>query len=148
VQIGTTDLRIGVLNSDATGCSFAKVLPDDWATYIPNNGLGIPAIVLDQEEKALVDDVLSMSGPSTYFRVPTDSTRQEFYEAIISGDSGNPSFLVINGELVILTTWYNGGAGSGTSITAYKTEIEAAMVALGGGYSTLTEVSLSGFNTY
>jgi hypothetical protein len=148
VQIGTTDLRVGVLDSDVTGCTFAKVLPDDWITYIPNNGLKIPAIVLDQEEKALVDDVLSIGVSTVQFQVPTNSTRQEFYEEIISGDSGNPSFLIINSELVIMTTWYYGGAGSGNTIHSYKTEIEAAMVTLGGGYSTLTEVDLSGFNTY
>jgi len=148
-RIGTTDLRIGVLDSDVTGCTFAKVLPDDWATYIPTNGLEIPCLALDQQEKALVTDLYRVvSGGGTAFQVPTDATRLTFYESLIPGDSGNPAFLIINGELVILTVWEFGGAGRGSSVTANKAAIEAAMVALGGTYTTLTAIDLSGFNSY
>jgi hypothetical protein len=148
-QIGATDLRVGVLDSDVAGCSHAKVLPDNWADYIPSSGLSIPVFILDQEEKALVVDVSSLSSSTkTIFGIPTDTTRLSFYETIVSGDSGNPAFLVIDDQLVVLTVLTYGGAGSGTAIHAYKTEIEDAMVALGGGYSTLTEIDLDGFNTY
>ena len=148
-RIGTSDLRVGVLDSDVTGCGFAKALPDDWANYLPNNGAKIPCLALDQQEKAIVTDLYAIvSDIYTMFQVPTDATRLEFYEKLISGDSGNPAFLVIDGELVILTVWTWGGPGLGFSVTAYKAAIEAAMVALGGGYTTLTEIDLSGFTTY
>jgi hypothetical protein len=148
-QIGVYDIRIGVLDADVTGCSFAKILPADWADYLPYNGEGIPALVLDQEEKALVTDIAEIVSTNHWanFQVPTDATRLQFYEPIISGDSGNPAFLVIGGELVLLSVWTYGGAGSGKSIVAYASEIAAAMTALGGGYSP-TEINLSGFNDY
>jgi len=145
-RIGTTDLMIGVLDANATGCGFAKVLPADWADYIPNNGIYIPALALDQQEKALVTNGNNIGG--VYFRVPTDVTRLTFYESLIFGDSGNPGFLIIDGDLVVLTVWTYGGAGSGASVAGNKTDIEAAMVSLGGGYNTLAEIDLSGFNTY
>ncbi len=142
------DFQVCVLNADATGCDYAKVLPSDWADYLPNEATLIPVFGLDQEEKALVRDINTIGATSVSCQVPTDETRLEFYETVISGDSGNPSFVVISDELVLLSVWTYGGAGSGHFISAYKSEIEAAMVSLGGGYSTLTEIDLSGFNTY
>jgi hypothetical protein len=151
LRVGATDLRVGVLDVDVTECTFAKILPgDDWADYIPNNGYKIPALVLDQEEKALVDEVMYITGinNATGFKIPADATRKLFYESIIGGDSGNPSFLIINNQLVILTVWHYGLAGSGDSIVYNKSGIESAMTSLGGGYTTLTEIDLSSFNNY
>lgn len=143
------DITVGILDSDVpAGIGFAKILPQNWATYLPSlsSTYSLPALVLDQEEKALISELYSL-GASAGFKTPIDSTRLGFFESIISGDSGNPSFLIINGTLVLLTVWTFGGAGSGTNILSEKTAINTMMSTLGGGYS-LTEVSLSGFNTY
>jgi len=143
------DITVGVLDSDVpAGISFAKILPQNWATYLPSlsSAYRIPALVLDQEEKALVSDLYSL-GNMASFITPLDTTRLSFFESIVTGDSGNPAFLIINGTLVILTVWTYGGAGSGTSILNQKTAINTMMSTLGGGYS-LTEISLSSFNTY
>lgn len=143
------DITVGLLDSDVpSSIGYAKILPQNWATYLPSlsNTYRIPALVLDQEEKALVSDLYSLSNYASFI-TPNNSTRLSFFENIISGDSGNPAFLIINGTLVILTVWTYGGAGSGTSILAQKTDINTMMSTLGGGYS-LTEISLSGFNTY
>ena len=78
---------------------------------------------------------------------PSNATRLSYYENMITGDSGNPVFLIINGQLVIITVITYGGAGSGTSVAFHKDAINTMMATLGGGYS-LTEVSLSGFNSY
>ena len=110
--------------------------------YYPNASIKL----IRQEEKALISEFYSL-GASAGFKTPIDSTRLGFFESIISGDSGNPSFLIINGTLVLLTVWTFGGAGSGTNILSEKTAINTMMSTLGGGYS-LTEVSLSGLNTY
>jgi hypothetical protein len=144
------DFVIGLLDSNVTGCGFAKVLPDDWADYLPNSGIKIPALALDQEEKALVTDTWYLSEPvgGIAFQVPTSEVRLSFYEAIIPGDSGNPAFFIINDELVILAVWTLGGPGAGFAVHAFVPQIEAAMVSLGGGYNTLTRINLSGFNTY
>lgn len=143
------DITVGVLDSDVPNTiSFAKILPQNWSTYLPSlsNTYRIPALVLDQEEKALVSDLRGLTSNAT-FSTPTNTTRLGFFETIIGGDSGNPGFLIINGTLVILTVWTYQGAGLGTSIVAQKTDINTMMSTLGGGYS-LTEIDLSGFNTY
>ncbi len=143
------DLTVGLLDSDVptNRISFARVLPDNYADYI-RTGERLPAIRLDQEEKALVGDVwrvTSQSGKAfTSCAVPVDATRFAFYERIVLYDSGNPCFLWINGQPVLLTVWTRGGPGSGTSVTAFKNDINQLMSDLGGGYQ-LTEIDLSGF---
>jgi hypothetical protein len=143
------DLTIGILDSDVPSeISFAKILPQDWADYLPSLSFSyrIPAFVTDQQEKGLITDLYEL-GSFARFRAPTDATRLEYYENLVTGDSGNPAFLIINNELVLLTVWTYGGAGSGTNILAQKITLNAMMTQLGGGYS-LTEIDLSSFNNY
>lgn len=145
------DITIGILDSDVPETiSFAKVLGSNWASYLPslaNASARIPAIGLDQQEKATIRDLYSYTSTTTSFLQPTDIKRAALYETIVSGDSGNPAFIVINNELILLTVWTYGGTGSGTSITPQISAINSMMTALGGEY-TLTEVDLSGFNNY
>lgn len=143
------DISIGVLDSDVPNTiGFAKILPSNWASYLPSLSTSrrIPCLVLDQEEKALIADLYSLSTTVNLLN-PSNSTRLLYYEDMITGDSGNPVFLIINGQLVILTAITFGGAGSGTSVAYHKDAINTMMAGLGGGYS-LTEVDLSGFNSY
>jgi hypothetical protein len=143
-----TDIDIGVLDADVPSTiSFAKVMPQNWPTYFPSiaaSAATIPAIVLDQEEKALVAD-WSSNGQWASFVFPTNAQRQVFSERIIAGDSGNPSFVIINNQLVVLTTWTTPNAG--TNLVPHKNAINTIMANLGGGYQ-LTEVDMSAFSAY
>lgn len=155
------DITIGVLDSDVPGSiAFAKILPQNWRTYFPSVGgpfisqssfgpRGLPALALDQEEKALVTDWRNAMEDTgiNQFSKPTNAQRLVFYEDIIPGDSGNPAFLIINNELVVLNTWTYGGPGMGTHLVPHKNAINTMMTQLGGGYQ-LTEVNLTGFPTY
>jgi len=151
-RVGPTDIKIGVLDSDVPEIiTFARLLPDDWADYIPGlTTLSIPCFYTDQQEKALVN-MLSSYGilGNFYFNTPIDSypSRKVLFETLISGDSGNPGFLIVNNQLVILTTWTGGGAGAGPNLTTNKTTINSVMTSLGGGYQT-TDADLSGFTKY
>jgi len=143
------DLTVGVLDSDVPNTiGFVKILPQNWSDYLPSLSFiyRLPCLVLDQEEKALISELRSLGTAASFFN-PTDSVRFAFFESIISGDSGNPAFLLIDDELVIITVWTFGGAGSGTSILFHKDVINTMMSTLGGGYS-LTEIDLSGFTDY
>lgn len=148
-SIAETDITIGVLDSDVpAGISFAKILPQDWPDYVPNIEERVPSLVLDQQEKALVNDVNIADVNSLFgFRSPVDAQRSIFYEDKIGGDSGNPAFFVINDELVILTCWWYGGAGSGPDIAYFKDQINTIMTSLGGGYQ-LTEIDLNSFTNF
>lgn len=148
------DCTIGGLDSDVpAGISFATILPSTYTGYLPGGVSRIPTIATDYEEKALVTDLSTMTmgsgmyGAMVAYQVPIDSKRVQFYEDKIGGDSGNPSFIVVNGKLVLLNVWTFGGPGGGTNITYWKNDLNTIMTNLGGGY-TLTEADLSAFATY
>lgn len=145
------DIAIGILDSAVPNdVEFVKVLPDNWASYFNGSVAGkkLPLLYLDQEEKAMVADLQSITSTEVLLDQPTDSTRNSFYEEVIGGDSSNGVYFVINNELVLLTTFTFGYSDpKGTSATAHKTAINTMMTTLGGGYQ-LTEIDLSGFITY
>lgn len=149
------DLAVGKLDSDVPGTiAFARVLPSGWTAKLPSlsAATAVPCIGLDQEEKLLVKELAILpSATSPWAQVtmmmPANAQRRAFYEDIVGGDSGNPACLVVNGQLVLLTCWTSGGAGSGSSVYAFKSALNAAMTSLGGGY-TLTDADLSGFTSY
>ena len=53
---------------------------------------------------------------------------------IVAGDSGNPAFLLIGNEPVLLYCLLSGGVGHGPALHRYRREIQAAMGALCPGY--------------
>ena len=124
------------------------LLPDDFGDYI-RDGLRLPAIRFDQEEIAAVGDldrVGLLNGMLGVFSlVPLGGQRRAFYQQLVPFDSGNPVFMILDGTPVLLTVWsalnFN---GCGTSVAAFKADINQLMDELGGGYQ-LTEVDLSGF---
>lgn len=142
-RIGTTDLRIGVLNADLpASITPCKIAPPDLLTCLPSLGVArVPALCLDQEEKAL----LSGMGGANWFGNCRTEGQQAYYESKIVGDSGNPAFLIVDGVLVLLTVWTYGGGGSGPAVCQLNTEIAAACTALGGGH-TPSAADLSAFN--
>lgn len=142
------DFTVCLLNSDVPSTiDFCRVLPDDWADYLPTLALGeIPVVGTDQEEKLLI---LEMGEPGDYCQMmrPSTDPRALFNESVIGGDSGHPACLIIGGKLVLLTVWTSGGSGKGSFVTPQRAALEAAMTSLGGGY-TLTDVDLSAYATY
>jgi hypothetical protein len=171
------DITVGVLDQDVpNSIGFAKILPLNWYNYLPTltiendniaGGFTIPCLYSDQQKKALVTELRSLILPpeftlpppgsipwpesgrftNTLFRTPTITSREAFFESIITGDSGSPAFLIINNELVLITVWTYGGAGGGTSLLYFKNDINDIMNTLGGGYN-LTEINLSSFTDY
>ncbi|MDR0993406.1 MAG: hypothetical protein LBN38_02410, partial [Verrucomicrobiota bacterium] len=143
------DLSVGLLDSDVptNQISFAYVLPDNYTNYL-SRGTRLPALALNQFHKATVCDIKDISGREPNGRIytkiqpPIDITRNGFYTPIIDGDSGNPLFVFLSGKTVLLTVWTH--ASDGTSVTAFKEDINEMMTALGGGYQ-LTEINLSEF---
>ena len=171
------DTTIGILDSPLPQSVVpAKFFPVDWTPYIPYQ-VDIPALLLDHQEHGMVGNLRNVSnhrviqfgrgfttnldpvkwpkraefvdipyepGPERDNRIPGWSTNIEQY------DSGNPSFLIINGELVLLSTWTSILSGPGH--TENRHAIQEIMDELSTLHSkphyTLTEVDLSGFPTY
>lgn len=151
------DLSVGVLNSDLPGTiAFARVLPDNWSTKLPSissTDLRIPAVRSNQWEDIVVADLASITssaganGATVGFAVPRSAPRSTFYKDWVLYDSGSPACLLINSQLVVLTTATSGGAGSGTFVSYHRAAINTLMTSLGGGYQ-LTDADLSSFPSY
>ncbi|XP_071083756.1 uncharacterized protein [Haliotis cracherodii] len=140
------DIVVGELDSDVPNTiSFSKVMPRNLTRFSVPYNIHIPAMSTDQEEKVLVDDFYFYSSTHARLRAPLrTSIRHDFYEYKVSSDSGNPTFFVIDNQLVLLFVFTIGGAGGGTSINHYFDQINEIMVNEGGGYE-LTEMDLSEF---
>ena len=152
------DISVGLLNSDVptNQISYAKVMPDDYGEYL-HTGNRLPALWLNQWHRAQVGDVINIVNvnPSNEkhctLTEPQDATRHLYYQNPLGelgptgGDSGNPVFLLLSGEPILLTVWTHGyPSDSGTAISSFKQDINNLMQELGGGYQ-LTEYDMSGF---
>ena len=126
------DTAVGVLDSDVPPeIGFVKVLQKGWGNYLwdPTD---LPMLHLDQEEKALVREWNFLSGGYVNHTNASGPLRFPFTETLIGGDSGNPGFVLIDGEAVLVLTHFT--ATSGPFYTKFIDEVDGAMTALGGGY--------------
>lgn len=145
------DLTLYTLSSDLPAAiTPCKLMPANWNQYLVQNFFNRPpALGLDQEEKALIIDFHTNGS----FLTPVDVSRLIFHENKISGDSGNPAFLIVNGELVLVTVWTFGGAGSGTPVASHIADLNQMIIdadtqaGVSTGY-TVTEADFSSFPNY
>jgi len=157
------DFTVGLLDSDvttnngvSTGISFAKILPNNWYSYLPtissNRGPynpidTVPIMYTDQEEKCLITHWLNVSGgrPILQGAVPITPGHIDLHEQAILFDSGNPIFTIINNQFIILSVIT--GSISGSFVSSHISDINNAMNQLGGGYQ-LTPIDLSSFTAF
>ena len=140
------DLTIYTLDSDLPPTiKPCAVMPSDHSNYLENFSR-VACLGLDQEEKALIIDWRSRGNMQT----PVDPNRLIFHENKISGDSGNPAFLIVDRELVLVTVWTFGGAGSGTPIADYISDINGMISTADtqAGVSTNYTVTEADFSTF
>lgn len=100
------DIEVVTLDSDVpASIKPCQLLPSNTGNYISNDGLGLPGFFIDQDEKAVVANALSLglSQSQTFdFEAPVIANRKSLYEPIAMGDSGNPVFVVLSGKLVLV----------------------------------------------
>lgn len=151
-RIGQTDILVALLQKTMADISVAKILPKDYQRYL-GSGVRLPVVQFDYEEKAVVAELSQPLGSYAHTRRPLNSIREAFFENTYVGDSGNPIFLLINDELVLLGATHTGGGyvsegvydGVGAPfVTYYAEQIQAAMDNLEPGYS-LQYIDLSGY---
>lgn len=129
------DITVGLLDADVA-LKFYRVLPprNDWGIYLVN-GL---AMATDQEPKLLAKKISYVGDASyPYVSFSNSSDVDDFYdENLISGDSGNPTFIMVRGEPVLIETHTYAGGDTGPffSTVSNYTEINLLMSSLGGGY--------------
>lgn len=143
-QVGDTDIEIGLLDEEIpSAVKPAKILPQNFQSYI-RTGEGLPVLCLDQEEKAIVCEMSSFFTNSTMLncRIPRTNTRNAFHETVVLHDSGNPRFLTIGNEVILLNCML--GPMSGPSLSHYRDVVNETMNALYPGYQ-LQEADFSGY---
>jgi len=161
------DIQVGVLDSDLPPTiDVCKVMPSNWNDYLVEFEKGKPlALGLDQEEKARVgefDYVLRLPDfpevweyTAGFTKPPIGSIALDFWENAISGDSGNPVFLILDlgegDELVAL--FLHTTSTAGTFFPTFIADMNQMIVnvdadaGVSTGY-TLTEADLSNFTSF
>lgn len=143
-RIGISDMRVGVLDANVpSSITFYPMLSLEQLNARIPSLQGLPILALDQDDHALIKDVYFVSPANNLSYIASvNAARKAYDESLIVGDSGNPTFLVVNDKLVLLTT--HEGTTSGPYYGAAITQINQAMTELGGGYQ-VTPVDLSCF---
>lgn len=130
---GVADVCVGILD---------QAVPDSISSYrlLPPNRdyaslAGSLAIVTNQFRQAHLHEIGRIVGKSAFFKKPDpDRVALNLVRTVVKGDSGNPSFLLVGGELVLIETHTTGGMGAGPfySDPELFNAINAAMKKLGG----------------
>lgn len=124
---GVGDIAVAKLN---------RPLPPEVKAYrfatVGEATVGRPVIVTDKTKTLSVHRIDAVSGGQ--IRLGYMPELDPVYRRnLIVGDSGNPSFLLVRGELVLLETHTTGGAGAGPFYGAPKVQaaIRSAMAEMG-----------------
>ena len=140
--IGKTDIMIGLLNAEVTpNIRPARILPSNYVKFI-GNGENFPIVTFTQNEKALLGSLSPIPTNSTRRSMvchpPADKMLTAFNALVEIGDSGDPVFLLLGNEAVLIYCLQGGLYGSGPGLHFYRREIQAAMDALCPGYKLET----------
>lgn len=132
--LGECDIAVGLLHYEVTSNIHpAKILPDDYAKWI-GDGKGLPIVTFNQREQALLSECCGITSNSVSNVASTNSSWKALGGKIVTGDSGNPAFLLIGNEPILLYCLYSGGVGHGPAIHRYRNQIQKAMDELCPGY--------------
>ena len=168
VNVDGADIRVGRISPALPEyISFAKVLPKNCRSRLPGfswAGAVVPAFKINQDFQALVvgttvpysDSTRRPWGGNTRTLLGDLEPLKQFTNEIRFLDSGNPTFVLVNGEAVLVSVhssvlggpfFSDDGIGNPSPLSPIYDLVNAAMTALGGGYQ-LTDVDISSFPTY
>ena len=145
-----SDIRVSVLDQELPEeVTPAYLLPTSYTNYI-GNAEYVPVVTFDQNERLIVAELTGLKPYSkrtnlSTARCPENGLRSEFYAEVVSGDSGNPRFMLVGNKVVLLYLMWKGGGGQGCFMSNYIIEIQSAMDILCQGYQLQT-IDLSGFD--
>jgi hypothetical protein len=137
-RVGSTDISVVKLSSALPASIHpALVLPSDFASKVTL--VGLPVLKLDQDRHALVSDISAVDATYVTLAAPSNSQRLAFHEAWITGDSGSPIGLILDGRFVYLGSAYTATTAAHFSLS--YSAVNAAIAGLGSS-SALTPVTL------
>ena len=128
------DIMIGLLDYEVTpNIHPAKILPEDYAKHI-GDGKGLPIVTFNQHEQMFLSQMTDINTNFLMNAAATNASWKTLGGKIVSGDSGNPAFLLIGNEPILLYCLLSGGAGYGPSVFHRRKEVQKAMDELCPGY--------------
>jgi len=126
-QVGDTDIAIGTLDRDADAslCVY-RVLPDNWTQYARAksssfSAMGVtgteistvlPVLYANQDRKVSTADLINVRLGVADLGIPAFEVARAFGDSIRVGDSGNPIFVPVGNELVLLGGFWKLGSGN------------------------------------
>ena len=137
-ELPNSDIMLGLLNYEVTpNVKPARILPDDYKKYI-GDGRGLPIVTFNQKEEVLLSQLWTITPTAVLNMRSTNETWRSLSRSIVTGDSGNPAFLLIGNEPILLYCLQTGGVGHGSSVLRYRKDIQKAMDELCPGYKLET----------
>ncbi len=131
------DVMVGLLDEPVPSAYHPYALPstDSDASAL----VGLPVIVSDKERNLFVHLVAGVGSGKIAFK----QDERDLYgwgKNLISGDSGNPSFLIVGKQLVLIETHTTGGPGAGPYYgeSGVQASVKAAVRKLDPAYSIRT----------
>ena len=132
--VGKTDIMVASLNAELTpNIKPAKILPEDYEKYI-GDGKGLPIVTFNQREQVFLSQANSICSNHVWHAAAKNVSWKALSGKIVGGDSGDPAFLLIGDEPILLYCLHYGGFGSGPPLHHYRKEIQKAMDDLCPGY--------------
>ena len=104
------DSAVGLLNEPVPPGYRAYPLPD--SSTDREKLIGRPVMVTDQNRRLFFHKVRAVSQFGISFEYDVDD-RHGWGKKLVAGDSGNPSFLIVGKQLVLVETHTSGGPGAG-----------------------------------
>ena len=128
------DVMIGLLDYEVTpNIHPAKILPDDFAEYI-GDGQGLPIVTFNQQEQVYLSQLKQVTTNNLTNAASAKESWKKLEGKFVGGDSGNPAFLLIGNEPILIYCLFGGGIGQGPSLHRHRREIQKAMDELCPGY--------------
>ncbi|MCQ2395430.1 MAG: hypothetical protein MJ249_14200 [Kiritimatiellae bacterium] len=128
------DIMIGSLDYEVTpNIHPAKILPEDYAKWI-GDGKGLPIVTFNQREQAFLSECRGIASNAVLNIASTNVNWKALGGKIVTGDSGNPAFLLVGNEPILLYCLFSGGVGHGPAVHWRRREIQKAMDELCPGY--------------
>lgn len=133
VQKLPADVAVGLLNMEVPSNYRVYPLPRLQEDY--SNLIGETAVITDQNRRLFFHEIRRAKDHLLSFTYPVPS-RHGFAKKLVSGDSGNPSFLIRDHELVLIGTHTSGGPGSGPfyGSALVQEKLQSAISAMSPGY--------------
>lgn len=128
------DVAVGVLNADVPAS--LRIYPLPHPSTQPDQLTGQIAVVTNQHRMVFFHEI-SFVGIGRLRLNQDTQERHGWNVRIVKGDSGNPSFFLANGELILIETHTHGGFGSGPYYgwPDLQTRLQETIDALTPGYT-------------